>query len=222
MIILTIDTDWAPPEATRLVLEKVRALGVKCTVFFSTPSPVPPWPLLEEGCHPDLSRREPHCDSSESSDRNDPFGMASQAEDQSVDQDEGRILSAYRKTFPKASAVRTHRFYWHSDLSRNLLAHGFGHDSSLIMPFHPGLKGFKVGRLHRWPVWSSDHLHLARRLPMDRLEMPNFDREGLKIFCFHVAYLFLNAASLDDFNMISRRLEASEEAETAVAGRPGI
>lgn len=34
MIILTIDTDWAPEEATRAVLARVMALGIKCTVFF--------------------------------------------------------------------------------------------------------------------------------------------------------------------------------------------
>ena len=238
MIILTIDTDWAPEEATRAVLGRVRDLGVKCTVFFSTPQPdlydgeaALSWPLLEEGCHPDLSRRTMICDQGRplinsvegrpDGRDDDFFGMASLEEDQGVDRDEARILGAYRRAFPRATAVRTHRFYWHSDLSRNMAATGFIHDSSLIMPFHPGLTGFKVGRLHRWPVWSSDHLHLARRLPLDRLEMPNLDKPGLKIFCFHVAYLYLNASSLDDFNMIRQRLKGEKVERERPAG-PGI
>lgn len=231
MIILTIDTDWAPEEATRAVLARVMALGIKCTVFFSTgqagglfadgPGPPPSWALLEEGCHPDLSRRLPACGHDRPGGRDDPFGMASLEEDQGVDRDEARILGAYRQAFPQARAVRTHRFYWHSDLSRNMAANGFVHDSSLIMPFHPGLTGFRVGRLRRWPVWSSDHLHLARRLPLNRLEMPNLDKPGLKIFCFHVAYLYLNASSLDDFNMIRQRLGAGGE-EAGRSEGPGV
>ncbi|MDR2945211.1 MAG: hypothetical protein LBV79_00475 [Candidatus Adiutrix sp.] len=213
MILLTIDTDWAPDEATQVVLEKVKKLGVKTTVFFSTPSPVEPWPLLETGCHPDLSRRQvppmPH----------GPLAMARPEHDAAVAEAEGRILADYRKTFPEAEAIRTHRFYWHSDLSRLMAGHGFVHDSSMIMPFHPGLRGFKNGRLKRWPVWSSDHLHLARKLPLDRLAMPNWDAPGLKIFCFHVAYLYLNASSLGDFNMITQRL-AGESAPVSQA--PGV
>ena len=222
MIILTIDTDWAPEEATCAVLEKVKALGIKCTVFFSTPSPLPYWPLLEMGCHPDLSRRRPVCEEGrpvESDGR--PFNMAAWEEDQGVDRDEARILDAYRQAMPEAEAVRTHRFYWHSDLSRNMAARGFKHDSSLILPYHPDLKGFRVGRLCRWPVWASDHLHLARRLPLDRLEMPYLKSPGLKIFCFHVAYLHLNAASLEDFNMIQQRLAPGESPAPGPAG-PGV
>ncbi len=201
MIILSVDTDWAPEEATRQVLERIRQLGLKVTVFFSTPSPLSYWPELEAGCHPDLSRRRPVA-----GDEQGALAMASQAHDRAVDQAEGEILKGYRLAFPGVKAVRTHRFYWHSDLSRNLVENGFTHDSSLILPYHPGLKGFKVGKLHRWPVWASDHLHLARRLPLDRLAMPNLDEPGLKIFCFHVAYLYLNTASLEGFNMIKSRL----------------
>lgn len=208
MIILTIDTDWAPPEATSAVLEKVKALGLKCTVFFSTPSPVPFWPQLEVGCHPDLSRRLATDEGGEllTGEHDDHLALASMGHDQGVDRTEAGILDSYRRVFPQAEAVRTHRFYWHSDLARNMSARGFVHDSSMILPYHPNLMGFRAGRLHRWPVWASDHLHLARRLPLDRLEMPNWDQPGLKIFCFHVAYLHLNAGSLDDFNMINQRL----------------
>ena len=216
MIILTIDTDWAPEEATRAVLERVRALGLKTTVFFSTPSPIEPWPQLEVGCHPDLSRRRVLRD-----DGQGPLAMASLAHDTEVDEAEGNILKSYRAAIPEARAVRTHRFYWHSDLSRNMARHGFLHDSSLIMPYHPGLSGFKVGKLTRWPVWASDHLHLARRLPLDRLAMPHWNDPGLKIFCFHVAYLHLNAKSLDDFNMIKERLAGGIETR-AGDDRPGI
>ncbi len=215
MIILTIDTDWAPEAATRAVLEKIRALGIKTTVFFSTPSPVPPWPLLEVGCHPDLSRRRPPA-----GDEGPGLGMATLDHDAAVDAAEGTILADYRAAFPGARAVRTHRFYWHSDLSRNLAGHGFIHDSSLILPYHPHLKGFRVGRLHRWPVWASDHLHLARRLPLDRPRLPHWNEPGLKIFCFHVAYLHLNAASLEDFNMIKTRLDGEER--PPAGHRPGI
>lgn len=212
MIILTIDTDWAPLEATREVLEKVRALNIKTTVFFSTPSPIQPWPLLEVGCHPDLSRRQGlNLEAA-------PLALADPAQDQAVTEDEKNILGEYRQAFPKATALRTHRFYWHSDLPRLITGHGFAHDSSLILPYHPGLKGFKVGRLTRWPVWASDHLHLARKLPLDRLALPNWSEPGLKIFCFHVAYLYLNSASLGDFNMIDQTLADQKSRPSAAPG----
>ncbi len=170
MIVLTIDTDWAPDYATRAVLERVRGLGVKTTVFFSTPSPVEYWPELEPGCHPDLSQRVARPDGGEKP----PLALAGREHDAAVESAEEAILTAYKAAIAGASAVRTHRFYWHSDLSRLMVRTGFVCDSSMILPYHPGLGGFKVGRLRRWPVWASDHLHLARRLPFDRLEMPNW------------------------------------------------
>lgn len=204
MILLTIDTDWAPEEATRVVLEKVRALKIKTTVFFSAPSPLPFWPELEVGCHPDLSRR--FAGRAEGGD----LDQAGAEHDAAALAAEGDILKSYRRALPTARAIRTHRFHWHSDLSRLMVQNGFEHDSSLILPYHPGIMGFQVGRLKRWPVWASDHLHLARRLPLDRLAFPNWDRPGLKIFCFHVAYLYLNASSLEGFNMITERLTGSD------------
>jgi len=211
MIILTIDTDWAPETATRVVMDRVRALGLKVTVFFSEPSPVPPWPLLEIGAHPDLSRRHVPADSG------GPLAMATLKHDQDVLEAEAGILGAYRAVLSEVEAVRTHRFYWHSDLARVMGRAGFIHDSSMILPYQPGIMGFKVGRLTRWPVWASDHLHLVRRFPLGRLDMPYLDRPGLKIFCFHVAYLYLNARSLADFDMVRARLGEDE----APAGRPG-
>ena len=203
MIILTIDTDWAPEEATLAILEKIKSLPIKTTVFFSTPSPLAPWALLEAGCHPDLSRRQAQPSLEAQASLESALAPATLEHDAAVKEAEGAILADYRQVFPQAQAVRTHRFYWHSDLSRLLVSQGFSHDSSLIMPFHPGLKGFRVGRLTRWPVWSSDHLHLARGLPLDSLRMPNWADEGLKIFCFHVAYLYHNTSCLKDFNMIT-------------------
>ncbi|MDR2935496.1 MAG: hypothetical protein LBV70_06445 [Candidatus Adiutrix sp.] len=214
MIILTIDTDWAPAWATLAVLDRVRALGLKVTVFFSRPNPAPPWPLLEIGAHPDLSRRHVPADG------DDPLAMATPEHDQGVLEAEAGILAAYRGALPEAYAVRTHRFYWHSDLSRVMSRAGFLHDSSMILPYQPGLTGFKVGRLTRWPVWGSDQLHLTRRYPLDRLELPGLDRPGLKIYCFHVAYLYLNARSLADFDMIKTRL--GEDEKPAVRPGPGV
>ena len=222
MIILTIDTDWAPEEATLAILEKIKALPIKTTVFFSTPSPIDPWPLLEAGCHPDLSRRQVHLplEFRQSLGSGPNLAPATGEHDAAVKEAEGAILADYRQVFPLAQAVRTHRFYWHSDLSRLLAGQGFSHDSSLIMPFHPGLKGFRVGRLTRWPVWSSDHLHLARGLPLDCLRMPNWDDEGLKIFCFHVAYLYHNTSCLKDFNMITANMPAY--GKKAISRKAGV
>ncbi|MDR1576639.1 MAG: hypothetical protein LBT86_00180 [Deltaproteobacteria bacterium] len=212
MIILTIDTDWAPQEATAFVLKKVQALGVKTTVFFSDPSPIPYWPLLEVGAHPDLSRRHAFQDPGGS------MAMASFEHDAQVMAAESHILSQFKKNIPEAEAVRTHRFYWHSDLARVMAKNGFLYDSSMILPYMPGLKGFRVGRLLRWPVWASDHLHLGRHFPLDRLAMPYLDEPGLKIFCFHVTYLYLNARSLEDFNMIRVRLGQDQEEHKPLPG----
>ncbi|MDR1395790.1 MAG: hypothetical protein LBK52_06455 [Deltaproteobacteria bacterium] len=212
MILLTIDTDWAPDEATAWVLEKVRSLGIKTTVFFSSPSPVEYWPLLEAGAHPDLSRRHVPDDGG------GPMSMAAVEHDRNVQKTEGEILETFKNNIPQAACVRTHRFYWHSDLARVMARSGFLHDSSLILPYMPGIRGFKVGRLSRWPVWASDHLHLMRRFPLDRLEMPYFSEPGLKIFCFHVTYLYLNARSLDDFNMIRSRLGQEKGAFKPLSG----
>lgn len=198
------------------VLEKVKALPIKTTVFFSTPYPITPWPLLEIGCHPDLSRRQA------------PPGPGSGLDQATAEHDlgvkaaEGEILANYRQCFPAAVTVRTHRFYWHSDLPRLMVSHGFTHDSSMILPFHPGLKGYRVGKLTRWPVWSSDHLHLARHLPLNRLALPQWSEEGLKIFCFHVAYLYYNTSSLGDFNMITTAVPPPADEAQPLSNKAGV
>ena len=216
MIVLTIDTDWAPEEATRAVLAKVQALGIKVTVFFSAPPPAPLWPLLEIGAHPDLSRRQaPPAEGG-------PLASAGPEHDRAALEAEAEILGCCRQALPEARAVRTHRFYWHSDLPPLMARAGFLHDSSLILPYQPGLMGFRVGRLTRWPVWASDHLHLVRRFPLDRLEIPYWDRPGLKIFCFHVAYLHLNVSRLEDFNMIKTRLTDAVGPASAASRSPGV
>lgn len=216
VIILTIDTDWASEEATKAVLEKLKVLPIKTTVFFSTPSPVQPWPLLEVGCHPDLSRRQGLPVPGSGLER------ATTEHDLAVRTSEGEILGDYRHSFPEVRTVRTHRFYWHSDLPKLMVGHGFSHDSSLIMPFHPGLKGFRVGKLLRWPVWSSDHLHLARKLPLNRLAMPHWFEGGLKIFCFHVAYLYYNTSCLEDLNLITATAPSGNGEARPDRGKAGV
>ncbi|MGL4208568.1 MAG: hypothetical protein ACRCTY_04195 [Candidatus Adiutrix sp.] len=208
MIILTIDTDWAPQAAVEDVLTRVQALGLKHTVFFSEPPTMALGPQVELGCHPDFlgSHTPPKAPKHDEAIMAPPQTGRGAEPQGVIEQDESAIIKGYRQAFPTASAIRTHRFFWHSDLSRLFVGHDFLNDSSLILPFHPGLCGFTVGKLRRWPVWSSDHLHLARKLPLNRLEMPNFNAPGLKIFCFHVAYLYLNSSSLAGFNMINHQI----------------
>jgi len=203
MIILTIDTDWAPDNATTAVLERIRKLGIKASVFFSTAPPVPLWEKIEAGCHPDLSNR---LIKSDIWDAAQTFpAQATPAYESSVRDFETAVLNSYKKLMPQADLIRTHRFYWHSDLPKVYKAAGFTLDSSMILPYHPHISGFRTGSVLRFPVWASDHLHLARKFPLDVLKMPGFDSPGLKIFCFHVAYLYLNTSSLADFNMVQMR-----------------
>jgi hypothetical protein len=170
---------------------------------------------LEPGCHPDLSQRTPAFNAAIA-----PLQMAPREHSAAVEEAEAGILREYKTAIAGAKAVRTHRFYWHSDLSRLMARTGFEHDSSMILPYQPHLTGFKVGRLKRWPVWASDHLHLARQYPCNKLEMPNWSTPGLKIFCFHVAYLYLNANNLGDFNMIREGLAGEEAPKNS--GKPGV
>lgn len=196
MIILTIDTDWAPEWATAEIMDRLNRLGLKATVFFSTPPPVAPGPNIELGAHPDLSK--------------DNHSILTEAE----------ILDDYQANIVKSQCLRTHRFYWHSDLPKLLVQKGFSCDSSMILPYHPGLKPFKVGRLKRFPVWASDHLHLARGYDCGKINLPNWHTEGLKIFCFHVAYLYLNSKSLSEFNMINE--DWPDKNALKADGRPGV
>jgi len=213
MIILTIDTDWAPDNATQAVLERIKKLGIKVSVFFSTATPIPLWKEIEAGCHPDLSNRLME---NEVWDAAKSFpAQAKSSYEAGVKKFETEVLQSYKKMMPGVSLIRTHRFYWHSDLPKVYKLTGFTHDSSMILPYQPQIMGFKTGSVLRFPVWASDHLHLARKFPLDTLKMPYFDSPGLKIFCFHTAYLYLNTSSLEDFDMTHTRELAPPQTKKA-------
>lgn len=195
MIILTFDTDWAPSFVMESVLNKLKCAQLKATFFCTSPVDIENKPNIEFGIHPNFMN-----DSTQGS-------------------SEKKILEHLTALFPAAVGMRTHRLYWHSGLNKKLLDYGILYDASIMMPFHANLGSVTVGQLIRFPTWWSDNIHLTNGLPLDRVELPNMNKPGLKIFNFHPIHIYLNTNSMISYYEKMKRLHPIRKQSPAVLSR---
>ena len=50
-------------------------------------------------------------------------------------------------------------------------------------------------------------MHMMNGLPTDRLDIPNWNKPGLKVFNFHPIHVFLNSRSIDQYQQILREVD---------------
>lgn len=172
MIILTFDVDWAPPFVVHFVLDKLRELGLRATIFCTSPLKIEDEHNFELAIHPNFMP-----DSTQGSSEDD-------------------VLNVMQAWFPHACGIRTHRLYWHSGLIHKLQRRGFLYDSSILLPFHPHIQPVKTEMIVRFPIWWTDNLHLTSGLILDKIDLPGLQSPGMKIFNFHPIHIYLNTNHL--------------------------
>ncbi|MBW2107103.1 MAG: hypothetical protein JRI36_00340 [Deltaproteobacteria bacterium] len=192
MIVLSFDSDWAPQFVIDYVAGKLEAAGVSATFFLTSPYVMHDRADIEIGIHPNFMS------------------------DSTQGNTENEVLTTLKRWHPSALGSRSHRFYWHSNLSDRLADSGILYDSSIFMPYQSFLMPFKVGRIMRIPVWWSDGLHLLSEMPFRVSELPNLEKPGLKVFNFHPIHIYLNTRSPNGYRekvkMINPLFEADPEA----------
>jgi hypothetical protein len=187
MIVLTFDMDWAPEWMMTEILAKLSVFGIKTTVFATGPLDIKEDDNVEVAIHPNF--------------------MNGTTQGRSVDE----ILDKLLGWFPGARGARTHCLYWYTNLGHALRDRGLLYDSSVLLPFHPHLEPVRIGTFTRIPYWWEENMFLDTGLSLDRLEMPGFDKPGLKIFDFHPIHVYLNTGSMNDYYRVTEKLAPMEE-----------
>ena len=173
-IALTFDADWAPDYVLQHLFSLLNRHGIRATFFLTNPIEIEIPSNIEIGIHPDFRMTSP-----QGSDYNS-------------------IIDQMLTWFPNAGGVRNHCWHWDDSLYELFPAKGIEYDSSLFLPLHPGLLPTTAyGKLIRFPVWWTDNLHLYEKFALDRVSIPRFDTNGLKVMIFHPLKVYLNPSSFD-------------------------
>lgn len=186
MIVITFDVDWVPGFVLESVMQRIEEAGIKGTFFCTSPLKFRCDSSIELAIHPNFMP-----DSTQGSSEN-------------------HILANLLKWYPAAVGLRTHRLYWHSGLQDKLIHNNIRYDSSILMPFHPFLEPIRIGDFTRFACWWSDNIHMNYGLPFHKIELPNLDKPGLKIFDFHPIHIFLNTNNLDTYRRHVKCLQPLE------------
>lgn len=188
MIVLSFDTDYAPDFVLEDILNIIDMYRFQATFFCTNAFPGNDRSNIEFALHPNF--------------------MPDSTQGDSVED----ILFNFKKDFPTAIGVRTHRLYWYAGLQEKLIDHGITYDSSIFLPFHSHLAQVRIGKLIRIPYWWSDNIHLLHGMDCNAVRLPGLKEPGLKIFDFHPIHIYLNTKDLDDYREALKTISPLREA----------
>jgi len=181
---LSFDLDWAPDFAIDRAAELCIKSGVKATWFVTHSSPAVDrlarhGELFELGIHPNFMTGSSHGRTYE------------------------EVIAYCRALVPNAVSVRTHGVYQSGPLLAQIMSQtGVRVDSSILLPEMPHIRAVRVptgaGWLTRIPCFWADDYELSkdasRWTPADFAIAP-----GVQVYVFHPIHVFLNTASLQQY-----------------------
>lgn len=210
LICLTVDVEWAHPEVLADLTRAFDERGLRATLFCTHPNITAG--NHERALHPNFRK---HGDTMRwLSRQHADFGSWS----------EPLVYDAvvrHTKSFcSEAIGVRAHSLFYDSDLLPAYRAHGLRYDSSVFLPFMPGITPVcKESGILELPIFYMDHIDIVGRMTDFRVTSLRLNRPGLKVFGFHPNVVFLNARSIDDY-LASKPYYHDVEKLTAMR-RPG-
>jgi len=179
VIIITIDTDWAPVECLQDTLSILEDFGSPATVFATTDVPYGIIEKYDVGLHPNF---------------------------QEATQDEKAIqseISRCLEKFPSAIGLRSHTLInstRHYLVVRDVFSQ-IKYTSNYYMPYVDNLKPFVVqSQSFELPIYWMDHLHLEMNEDIDLGALLKIvGRPGIKVFDFHPFHVFINSSAKEHF-----------------------
>ena len=190
LICLTVDVEWAHPEVLADLTRAFDERGLRATLFCTHPNI--PAGNHERALHPNFRKH------------GDTMGLLSRQHGDFATWNEPQIYDfvvGHTKSFcAEAVGVRTHSLFYDRDLLPIYRAHALRYDSSVFLPFMPG-----IAPVHRecgileLPIFYMDHIDIVDRMTDFRVASLRLDRPGLKVFDFHPNIVFINARSNDDY-----------------------
>jgi hypothetical protein len=177
MIVITLDTDWAPDYILENCFDLLVENGIKATVFATNQSRVLEGldkNLFEIGLHPKFS--------------------------DFLDVEEE--ISRSRSVFPNAVSLRSHSLCHSSRflpifskmgirITSNYLAFLVQHLKPILQPFG----------LVEYPIYFMDDAYILMHQGKDKYQLSslNLDSPGIKVFAFHPIHIFLNTESMNRY-----------------------
>lgn len=173
MLILTLDTNWAPQFVIDHALAILDEYDIPATFFCTSPYIFPPSPIIEQALYPNLMP------------------------DSTQGVTEKECLYAMRSLYPDAVGIRTHRLYWHGLLPGLFKNVGMRYDSSLFLPLQSHLCPYFEDKVIRYPIWWTDFFHMQSGFCTHFSSTPGLDEPGMKVLLFHPLYIYLNTIDIN-------------------------
>lgn len=196
-VCLSFDIDWAPEPVCRHLLDQLEEADVSAT-FFLTDSPDLNLPERHErALHPAFQ----------------DLGTGREA------------TAALKARHPGALGVRSHCLVTSSPLNFAWRGLGLEYTSNYLLHGQPGIRPVPTPQgVVEYPVFFMDlswvRLHQGRILNAD--PGPLLKTPGLKVFDFHPLHLYLNTASLDQFERAKACVADAERLESCRHAGPGV
>ena len=177
VLVLTVDTDWAPVECLLDLLELLNVSNIKGTFFSTSEQDVGTLSGYDIGIHPNF---------------------------QGASQDEKAVageISSCLARFPTAQGLRSHALLIstrHYLILRDRFP-DIRYTSNYYMPGVAGLEPFvSQAEIPEFPIYWMDHLHLERhnRIDIEKV-LEETKRPGLKVFDFHPYHVFINSSDME-------------------------
>lgn len=196
---LTFDVDWAPDFVLEDLEQLLSTTSAPVTLFSTHKSPVITRlyrrPNTEMAIHPNFMKTE----------------------------DEGSRLKEVMSLFPAAKGVRTHGFFFHCGLLELYHRTGMEYLSNDLLFLQPALQPFYDWTgLPRIPIFWEDKAHLLHSEVSFELSALPMSKEGLKVFSFHPAHIYLNSRNLLDYVQKRSYLKDPAQALRLREEGPGI
>ena len=179
--ILTFDIDWAPDYIINDISDRLKKLKIKSTWFVTHDSPaiqkLKKNSLIELGIHPNF------------------FSNSTQGKN--IDE----ILRNLKKIVPNAKSIRTHGLLQSSEILLKFQKYGIKNDVSILLENQPflGIHYSKYLKIKRFPYYWEDDVEIKNKIDFNDSEKHMYI-QGLKIFNFHPIHIFLNSASMTNYN----------------------
>jgi hypothetical protein len=182
-VLVTIDVEWSADEVVEDTVRLLDERGIAATFFCTHAGTVVPG--HERALHPNFRRsRNP---------------LADQVDALRMDDREfyRYVVAATREFCPEAVGTRSHSLLLDSDMMPVFRDAGLEYDSSVMLPFAPGLTPVPRGSgILEIPAYYMDHWDLYERATDLTLEDLRLESPGMKVMIFHPNLIFANAATI--------------------------
>ena len=184
-IVLSFDIEWACAEVVADVVRLLEERNLRATFFCTHPGIEVA--DHERSLHPNFFRD----------------GNTQVAEAHSIPDElefYRAVVGAARTLCPEATGVRSHRRYYTPLVEQVLRENDLQYDSTAMEPLTPGLApGWLGDNLLSLPIYFMDHWDLGFQATGFELARLRLDEPGLKVVDFHPNLIFLNAATIGQY-----------------------